>query len=88
LIHKYDFANKPVQLLAHGVKRWWHTRTFAKLPANPDGMVHLNHMEENQRDVGPKLIVLFPTLWTQVAPQLGILVGLPIHLANGNSVSL
>jgi hypothetical protein len=77
-----------VQLLAHGVKRWWHARTFSKLPANPDGIVHLNHVEENERDVRPNLVVLLPTLRTQVAPQLGIIVGLPIHLANGNSVSL
>jgi hypothetical protein len=88
LIYKYDFVNQPVQLLAYGVKRWWHARTFAKLLANPDGIVHLNHVEENERDIGPKLAVLLPTLRTQVAPQLGIVVGLPIHLANGNSVSL
>jgi hypothetical protein len=80
--------NQPVQLLARGVKRWWRTRTFAKLPTNPDEIVHLNHVEENERDVGPKLIVLLPTLRTQVAPQLGIIVGLPIHLSNGNLVSL
>jgi hypothetical protein len=80
--------NQPVQLLARGVKRWWHACTFAKLPANPDGIVYLNHVEENERDVRPKLIILLPTLWTQVAPQLGIVVGLLIHLANGNLVSL
>jgi hypothetical protein len=77
-----------VQLLIHGVKRWLHARTFTKLPANPDGIVHLNRVEENEQDVGPKLVVLLPTLWTQVAPQLGIIVGLPIHIANGNSVRL
>jgi hypothetical protein len=77
-----------MQLLACGVKRWLHVRTFAKLPANPDGIVHLNHVEENEWDVGPKLVVLLPTLRTQVALQLGIVVGFPIHLANGNSVSL
>jgi hypothetical protein len=77
-----------MQLLARRVKRWWHTCTFAKLPANPDGIVHLNHVEENERDVGPKLVVLLPTLRTQVAPQLGIVIGLPIHLANGNLISL
>jgi hypothetical protein len=77
-----------VQLLARGVKRWWHVRTFAKLPANPDEIVHLNHVEENKRDVGPKLIVLLPTLRTQVAQQIGIVVGLPIHLAYSNLVSL
>jgi hypothetical protein len=47
-----------VQLLARGVKRWWHARTFAILPANLDGIVHLNHVKENERDVGPKLVVL------------------------------
>jgi hypothetical protein len=77
-----------VQLLARGVKRWWHARTFAKLPANPDEIVHLNHVEENKRDIGPKLVVLLPTLRTQVAPHIGIVIGLPIHLANNNSVSL
>jgi hypothetical protein len=77
-----------MQLLARGVKRWWHIRTFAKLPANPDGIVHLNHVEENKRDVRPKVIVLLPTLRTQVAPQIRIIVGLPIHLANSNSLSL
>jgi hypothetical protein len=40
---------------------------FAKLPANPDGIVHLNHVEENKQDVRPKLIVLLSTLQTQVA---------------------
>jgi hypothetical protein len=88
LIDKYDFVNQPVQLLARGVKRWWHACMFAKLPANPDGIVHLNHVEENKWDVGLKLVVLLTTLRTQVAPQIGIVVGLPIHLANGNLVSL
>jgi hypothetical protein len=59
-----------------------------KLPTNPDGIVHLNHMEENKRDIGMKLIVLLPTLRTQVAPQLRIVIGLPIYLANDNLVSL
>jgi hypothetical protein len=61
---------------------------FVKLPANPDGIVHLNYVEENKRDVVPKLVVLLPTLRTQVAPQIGIVVELSIHLANDNSVSL
>jgi hypothetical protein len=41
---------------------------FAKLLANSDGIVYLNHVEENKRDVRPKLVVLLPTLLTQVAP--------------------
>jgi hypothetical protein len=57
-----------MQVLARGVKRWWHARMFTKLPINPDGIVHLNHVEENKQNVGLKLVVLLPILRTQVAP--------------------
>ena len=62
--HNCNFVvsdDAPVQFLVGGVKQWWVACNSSKLPANPDGQVNLDHVEENKRDVAVILIGLFPS---------------------------
>jgi hypothetical protein len=43
---------------------------FFELPANPDGQVDLDHVEENKSDVAAILVRLFPSDRTQVLLEL------------------
>ena len=60
----------PVQFLVDGVKRWWVACNSSELPANLDGHVDLDHVEENKRDVAAILVGLFPSDRTQVLLEL------------------
>jgi hypothetical protein len=66
--------------LVGGVKRWWVAYNSSELPANPDGQVDIDHMEENKRDVAAILIGLLPSDRTQIVPKLQSIPRTPSHL--------
>ena len=81
--HKCNFAvsdDAPVQFLVGGVERWWVAYNSSELPANTNGQVNLNHVEENKRDVVAILIGLFPSDRTQVLLEFHSIPRTPSHL--------
>ena len=69
-----------MQFLVGGVKRWWVACNSFELPANPDGLVDLDHVEENKRDVVAILIGLLPSGRTQIVIELRSIPRTPSHL--------
>ena len=59
-----------MQFLVGGVKRWWVACNSSELPANPDGQVDLDHVEENKRDVAAILVGLLPSDRTHIVLEL------------------
>lgn len=69
-----------MQLLASAVERWRKVRDSSKLSAYPQGQVDLDHVEEDQGDVGVILVCLVKAHRTEVLAQVISIPGTPMHL--------